>query len=113
MPLFVKDVGYGFRLIRRNPGFAAVTIITLALGIGANTAIFSILDALLLRSLPVTQPDRLVEMVAIYRNGSQVPFSFPTFQLLQQNQRVFSGLVGWTGGFSRSLEVDGSLFTGS
>lgn len=50
--LSMREVAYGLRLIRRNPGFAAVTVITLALGIGANTAIFSILDALLLRNLP-------------------------------------------------------------
>src|SRR5215831_7702276 len=113
MRSLLQDIRYSFRLIRRSPGFAAVTVIILALGIGANTSIFSILNALLLRSLPVREPDRLVELAAIYRNGSQVPFSFPTFQLIQQNQRVFSGLLGWTGGFRRNVEVDGALLLGS
>jgi predicted permease len=103
------DVHYGWRLTRRNPLFSAVMVITLALGIGANTAIFSILDALLLRSLPVWQPDRLVEVSAIYRNGSRVPLSFPIFQQLANNQRVFSGLLGWTGGSRRNVEVEGAL----
>src|SRR5262245_40970995 len=109
MRSLLQDVRYSLRLIRRSPGFAAVTVIIMALGIGANTSIFSILNALLLRSLPAREPDRLVERAAIYRNGSQVPFSFATFQLIQQNQRVFAGLVGWTGGFRRNVEVDGVL----
>lgn len=113
MRSLLQDVRYSLRLIRRSPGFAAVTVIILALGIGANTSIFSILNALLLRSLPVREPDRLVEVAAIYRNGSQVPFSFPTFQLIQQNQRVFSSLLGWTGGSRRNLEVDGVLWLGT
>jgi len=52
----------------------------LALGIGANTAIFSLLDALVLRNLPLSRPDRLLEVAATYRNGAKVPFSFPVFQ---------------------------------
>jgi predicted permease len=112
MRSLLEDVPYSLRLIRRSPGFAAVTVIILALGIGANTAIFSILNALLLRSLPVSEPDRLVEVAPIYRNGSQVPFSFPTFQLIRQNQRVFSSLFGWTGESRRNVQVDGVLLLG-
>jgi predicted permease len=112
MRRLLQDVRYGLRLIRRSPGFAAVTVIILALGIGANTAIFSALNALFLRSLPVPQPDRLVELAPIYRNGSQVPFSYPTFQLLQQNQRVFSGLWGWTLSSRSNVEADGIPFLG-
>jgi len=98
------------RLIKQSPGFAAVTVITLALGIGANTAIFSILDALVLRNLPVWRPDRLVGVAATYRNGTRVPFSFPVFQLLEENQRVFSSLFGWTGGLNYNVEMDSALF---
>jgi putative ABC transport system permease protein len=67
------------RLIQQSPRFAAVTVLTLAFGIGANTAIFSILDALVLRNLPVWRPDRLVQVAAIYPNGATVPVSFPAF----------------------------------
>lgn len=78
-----QDLIHGIRLMKQKPGFALVTVLTLALGIGANTAIFSILDALVLRNLPVWRPERLVQVAASYRNSSQVPLSFPVFQQLQ------------------------------
>jgi hypothetical protein len=57
------DTRYVLRTLRRSPGFAAVAVLSLALGIGANTALFSLIDALMLRSLPVAEPQRLVEVV--------------------------------------------------
>ena len=65
------DVRYGLRQIKQSHLFAAVTIISLALGIGANTAIFSLLDALTLRNLPVWRRDRLVEIAETYRKWSE------------------------------------------
>lgn len=103
------DVRYGFRLIKQSPGFAVVTVLTLALGIGANAAIFTVLNALVLRNLPVWRPDRLVEVAAIYRNGATVPVSFPVLQQLQQNQKAFSDLFGWTPGLDYNVEVNGEL----
>ena len=68
---FLNDVRYGIRSLLKQPAFTAVAIVTLALGIGANTAIFSILDSLILRSLPVREPDRL----ALVLNGQERTFS--------------------------------------
>ncbi|HKF58888.1 MAG TPA: ABC transporter permease, partial [Blastocatellia bacterium] len=109
MRSLVQDVRYSLRLIRRSPGFAAVTVVILALGIGANTAIFSILNALLLRSLPVSEPHRLVQLNAIYRNGGTIPLSSPMYRQLGENQRVFSELFAWSGDQFRHVQIDSRL----
>jgi predicted permease len=110
--LLFQNIRYGLRAFVRSPAFAAVTALSLALGIGANTAIFSILDAVLFRQLPVPRPRQLVELSPIYRNGGRVPFSFPMFQALDRGQRVFSGLYGWTGAALFNVEAGGTLFLG-
>jgi len=106
--LLFENIRYALRTSLRSPGFAAVTAISLALGIGANTAIFTILDAVLFRELPVPQARQLVELSPIYRNGGRVPFSFPMFQALDRSQRVFSGLYGWTRAASFNVEAGSS-----
>jgi predicted permease len=103
-----SNLRYALRLMRRNPGFTAIAVISLALGIGANTAIFSLLNALLLRDLPVRQPERLVEL-SVVRRGDKIMFSFPMFREIERGQRVFSGLIGWSFGEIANVELNGVL----
>src|SRR5690349_2205901 len=109
MNTLLQDLRFGLRQLRRNPGFTAVAVLTLALGIGANTAIFSLLDALLLRNLPVQQPEGLVEL-SVVRRGDKIMFSYPMFREIERGQKVFSGLIGWSFGGGASVELHGGTF---
>jgi putative ABC transport system permease protein len=97
-----NDLRYTIRTLRLNPGFAAVAILSLALGIGANTAIFELLDAVLFRTLPVPFPEQLANIQEIHggRTGSTVArqknFSFALWQQIQQRQKGFSGITAWS-----------------
>ena len=103
---FAQDFRYALRQLGKAPGFAAVAIITLALGIGANTAIFSLLDQALLRTLPVKDTDRLVVLQSVgsfngntsSRTDENFYFSYPMYRDLRDRNSVFSGLIAtvWT-----------------
>src|SRR5437879_4199066 len=103
-----QNLRYSLRALRKNPVFTAVAVLSLALSIGANTAIFTLINALLLRDLPVPHPERLVER-SVVRQDHKIPFSYPMFRELERGQRVFSGLIGWGGGIP-NVEVRGTLF---
>ena len=94
----MQDVRYAMRLIRRGPGFAAVTVATIALGIGANTAIFSVVNGVLLRPLPFPQPDRLVRLYLANpaQNISDGTLSVPDLDDWRSRSRAFSSLAGYS-----------------
>jgi predicted permease len=87
-----QDLRYGLRQLHRNPGFAAVAILTLGLGIGANTAVFSAVDAVLLKTLPVTDPERLVIIKLPDPRGGYNGIPYPTFEYFRDHNRVLSGI---------------------
>jgi hypothetical protein len=104
------DLRYAWKTWKKSPAFIAVSILSLALGIGANTAIFTLINALILRDLPVRQPKQLVHLSLIMHTGSPAPFSFPMFQELERGQRVFTGIFGFTFTLKSNVEVNGALF---
>src|ERR1700729_2296009 len=92
-----RDLVFGFRLLLKNPGFTAVAVLALALGIGANTAIFSVVYATLLAPLPYHEPDRIV-MVWSQVNGNHNGVSAGDFLDWQRQNTSFESIAAWTGG---------------
>jgi predicted permease len=82
-------------MLRKSPGFAAVAILTLALGIGANTAIFSLVDAVLLRTLPVQRPEQLQILSRSQNSDPSTSMTNPIWEAIRDNQKVFSGILAW------------------
>jgi predicted permease len=76
-----RDVRYAVRTLRKSPVFSAVAVLTLALGVGANTAIFSVINAVMLRPLPVERPDDLISLAAVYRDNAEPVFSYTAYRL--------------------------------
>src|SRR5258708_10116455 len=94
---FWQDARYGARTLRKSPGFTAATILTFALGIGANTAIFTLVNALLLQLLPVRNPTQLVELLHRFPDEPAFNgFSGEAFEILRDQNHVFSGLIAVT-----------------
>jgi predicted permease len=124
---FVQDIRYGLRTLRKTPGFTTVAVLTLALGIGANTAIFSLINAAMLRSLPVPEPERLVMLQYAARRDPDVmggyfwgcpgktdpaghrgcSFSHPMYEQIHAQQTVFSGLSAFVGSHELHLDAGG------
>jgi putative ABC transport system permease protein len=92
--ILIQDLRYGLRMLRKNPGFTAVAVITLALGIGANTAIFSAVNGVLLRPLPFKQPDRLVK---VWPGKYQTSVSKAEFVELKSQSQSFDDLAAFSG----------------
>jgi predicted permease len=99
-------------VLGRNRGFTAIALLTLALGIGANTATFSLLNALVLRALPVRQPQQLVSLSIVRPGDQSADLSFPVFEQIEQRQRVFSGMFAYWGDAVLNVESDGQISLG-
>src|SRR6058998_1520207 len=88
----MNDLRFAFRQLLKNPGFTAVAMLTLALGIGANTAIFTVINTLMLRSLPVRKPHELVQVSVAGASGRDHTFTYPGYERLRNGARSLSGL---------------------
>jgi putative ABC transport system permease protein len=122
-----QDVRYGLRMLAKNPGFTLIAILTLALGIGANTAIFSLLNQVLLRRLPVRHPEELVVLKSpgpkhghVWSDGDDSEiFSYPLYKGLAKNTKVFEGMIAryeFSASIARHGQTDrgsGELVTGN
>jgi putative ABC transport system permease protein len=104
-----QDLRYGLRLLRLNPGFTAIVVLSLALGTGANTAIFQLIDSLRLRTLPVAEPEQLANVRILDRSwgsgrvhGRYADITNAQWEQIRDHQRVFSGMFAWAteGGFN-------------
>src|SRR5262245_18596265 len=95
MNTLLQDLRYGARMLAKNPGFALVAIITLALGIGANTAIFSLVNGILLRQLPFQEPERLVWVNSRRTASGKYPFTLPDFIDYRDQNRSLSGIAAY------------------
>ena len=117
----LHDARYGLRMLARNPGFTAVAVLTLALGIGANTAIFSLLDAVMLKVLPVQKPEQLVLFFdgsdegmriskgGIGEGGRWKYYSYPLYEYLRDHNQFFQGICAFRLGEDRlSVSVEGA-----
>jgi len=94
---FCQDVRYGARMLRKSPGFAVIAILTLAIGIGANTALFSVVNGVLLNPLPYAEPERLVALYTHAYQADKASISYPNFLDWSHQNRSFSSLAAFRG----------------
>src|SRR5260370_4541567 len=102
MDSLLEDLRYGFRTLARSPGFTAVAVLSLALGIGANTAIFTLTDAVFLNPLPVQDAARVIQVYTVDHatqttaaNLVRTPMSYLNYRDFREQNNVFSGFVGF------------------
>src|SRR5438045_5326784 len=97
MNSLLHEIRLALRSLVKRPGFALVAVLTLALGIGASTTIFSVLDAVLLRPLPYPNQERIVELRELDEKGKGMPVAEPNFEDVQTRSRSFAAIAKYTG----------------
>ncbi|HEY0366580.1 MAG TPA: ABC transporter permease, partial [Pyrinomonadaceae bacterium] len=97
METLIKDLRYGIRNLAKRRGFTAIAVLTLALGIGASTAIFSVVDGVLLRSLPYPNAEQIVQLREINERGGRMPFAEPNFVDVRARSHTFEGVAQYNG----------------
>ena len=95
MNTFRQDVRYALRMLGQSPGFTTIAVMTLALGIGANTALFSVVNGVLLNPLPYPEPDRLVALYSRTSAFSQLAISYPNFLDWQRNNHSLASIAAY------------------
>src|SRR5467141_1372543 len=98
METLFKDIRFGVRSLLKRRGFTSIAVLTLALGIGACTAIFSVVDGVLLRSLPYRDAEHLVELQEVTAKGSRISFAEPNFLDLRARSHTLEGVAEYSGG---------------
>ena len=97
MRTLLKDLRYGIRMLAKTPGFTAVAVLSLALGIGVNTTVFSLLDAVILRSLPIQHPEEIVDIATNVAGGEpHSDFSYPLYAALRDHNDALSGMLAYS-----------------
>lgn len=104
----LQDLRFAIRVLRRSPVYTAVVVLTLAIGIGANTAIFSLVDAVLIKMLPVRNPEQLVAIDTFNQRGERINFSYPLFEQLRDRTQTFEGVFAAIDGTS-DMEMVGPV----
>ncbi len=93
MEILIQDIRFGLRRLFKSPGFAVIAIKSLALGVGANTAIFTLVNTVMFSSLPVANPEQIVSVAVRGKNDSMLAFSYPNYIDFRDRNEVLSGLV--------------------
>jgi predicted permease len=106
----LSDIRYALRILRKNRAFAAVAVLSLALGIGANTAIFTLIDNVILRTLPVRAPDQLA-VLADNPDRPSVSFNYPDYLYIRDHNRSYSGVIATSEGVTAAFSVPGEKGT--
>lgn len=109
---FVRDLRYSLRLLRRSPLFTAVAVLSLALGVGANAAIFSLADAVIFRKLPVREPDRLFQVRRVQDRDTSLVLSYPLYRDVRELNRVFTSTAA-AGAFASAEPISVAMPGGS